>query len=524
MKRRVLGRRYTRATIVLTGSLLVLVLLVGAGIAFAASTSTGSSAAGEPPPEVAEAADGWPAQGYDLANSRTTRRSDITAANVGTLKKKWSFTIPGSGPFGNFATTPLVLNGVVYFQDLNSNVYAVDQQTGKLEWKRTFKNPTIGPNGVALGYGRLYGATSTTAFALDPSSGAVLWRHRLTHTLNVGIDMTPQVYDNKVLVSTVPGGDVRHFYRPGAAGTVYALDAANGKTVWSFGTVDRAKNARTGGGGGLWYPPAVSANGDVYIGVANPSPWPNSPKNRNGSLHPGPNAYTDSLVVLNGATGKLKWYRQVIRHDVRDYDLMISPVLFTPSSGSQLVIGAGKMGKVYAWNAASGRAAWQASVGRHLNDTGLLPKNPVTVCPGDFGGVETPMAQAGGTLFVPWLNLCVRASSTSLSVPANAFTKATGGLTAFDAATGKVKWQRALPHPNFGAATVANDVVFTSDFTGKLYAFSTSTGKRLWTAQAPAGVNAFPAVTQRMLLVGAGTPGLGTNPKPHYALVAYELS
>ena len=59
--------------------------------------------------------------------------------------------------------------------------------------------------------------------------------------------------------------------------------------------------------------------------------------------------------------------------------------------------------------------------------------------------------------------------------------------------------------PDFGAATVANDVVFTSDFTGKIYAFSTATGKKLWTAQAPAGINAFPAVTQKMLLVGAGT-------------------
>jgi alcohol dehydrogenase (cytochrome c) len=202
---------------------------------------------------------------------------------------------------------------------------------------------------------------------------------------------------------------------------------------------------------------------------------------------------------------------------------MISPVLYTPSGGSQLVIGAGKMGKVYAWKASSGAPVWQASVGRHLNDTGPLPKKPVTVCPGDFGGVETPMAQANGTVFVPWLNLCAQASATSFSVPQTAFAKASGGLTAFDASTGKVKWQKTLPHPNFGAATVSNDVVFTSDFTGKIYAFSTATGKQLWTAQAPAGINAFPAVTQRMLLVGAGTPGLGTNPKPKYQLVAYSL-
>jgi alcohol dehydrogenase (cytochrome c) len=162
-------------------------------------------------------------------------------------------------------------------------------------------------------------------------------------------------------------------------------------------------------------------------------------------------------------------------------------------------------------------------VGKHLNDTGLLPKKQVTVCPGDFGGIETPLAQSNGTLFVPWLNLCAVGSATSESVPSENFGTATGGLTALDTATGKVKWQQKLPHADFGAATVANDVVFTSDFTGKIYAFATATGKQLWTAQAPAGVNAFPAVTQKMLIVGAGTPGLGTIKKPVFSLVAYEL-
>jgi alcohol dehydrogenase (cytochrome c) len=131
------------------------------------------------------------------------------------------------------------------------------------------------------------------------------------------------------------------------------------------------------------------------------------------------------------------------------------------------------------------------------------------------------MAQSNGTLFVPWLNLCAVGSATSETVPAQNFGTATGGLTAFDAATGTVKWERHLPHANFGAATVANDVVFTSDFTGKLYAYSTDIGKLLWTAQAPAGINAFPAITQNMLIVGAGTPGLGTIKKPAFAIVAY---
>jgi alcohol dehydrogenase (cytochrome c) len=493
---------------------------VAAVAAVVAGVGLAASSAGSPPPEYASTADSWPAHNYDLANSRNTIHSTINSSNVAKLHPIWRFRIPGTGVFGNYASTPVVQNGVVYIQDLNSSVYALDQATGKLKWKHTFNSPSIGPNGVAVGYGRVYGATEKNVFALDPANGALVWQKQIAPTVHVGIDMAPQLYDNKVLISTVPGSGVKHFYEAGAVGIVWSLDAATGKTIWRFDTFPPTKKGKISGGG-LWYPPAVGSDGSVYLGVANPGLWPNSPKNPNGSQRPGLNLYTDSLVALDGATGKMKWFRQVIHHDVRDYDLMIGPVLYTEPTGTELVIGAGKMGRVYAWNSQTGKAIWEKPVGRHLNDVGPLPKRTVTICPGDFGGVETPMAQSNGTLFVPWLNLCAVGSATSETVPAQNFGTATGGLTAFNAATGAVKWERHLPHANFGAATVANDVVFTSDFTGKLYAYSTDIGKLLWTAQAPAGINAFPAITQNMLIVGAGTPGLGTIKKPAFAIVAY---
>ena len=97
-----------------------------------------------------------------------------------------------------------------------------------------------------------------------------------------------------------------------------------------------------------------------------------------------------------------------------------------------------------------------------------------------------------------------------------------GGFTALDAATGSVLWQRKLPSPDFGAATVANDVVFTSNYAGTVYAFDTQTGRTLWTTKAPAGINSFPAVDGDTLLVGASTTGFHKNPK--FELIAYSLS
>jgi uncharacterized cupredoxin-like copper-binding protein len=85
-----------------------------------------------------------------------------------------------------------------------------------------------------------------------------------------------------------------------------------------------------------------------------------------------------------------------------------------------------------------------------------------------------------------------------------------------------VLWQNKLPSEDFGAATVANDVVFTSTYAGTIYAFDTKTGKTLWTVKAPAGINSFPAIAGDTLLVGAGGPGFFKNPQ--YQIVAYSLS
>jgi alcohol dehydrogenase (cytochrome c) len=539
-----LARRRIRPALAVAGALMV--LAVSAAVGLAASTR-GASGVGQAPPEWAANAGSWPAHNYDLANTRATTRTAINSANVSSLKVKWRFPLKGVSAFGAFASTPIVLDGTVYFQDLNSNVYAVDRNTGKLRWRHVFNKPSIGPNGIAYGWGRIYGATETNAFALDGKTGNLLWSRRLIRNGREGIDMAPQLYDNTVLFSTVPG-NVNAFYEGGALGVVWALDATTGKPKWKFNTIsDGAKlwgNPRVNSGGGLWYPPAVDSQGRVFLSVANPAPFPGTKRYPNGSSRPGPNLYTDSLVALDGQTGKLLWYRQALPHDLRDYDLQI-PAIVTqvPVQGVQteVVLVAGKMGKVFAYRAGDGallrtvaggkqrndsRLLWTLSVGKHQNDTGPLPRKPVTVFPGILGGVETPMALAENRLFVPWLDYPTRMSATGipggLGGGLGNYRNGRGGFTAVDATSGKLLWQRKLPSMDFGAATVANDVVFTSTYDGTIYAFDTKTGKTLWSAKARAGINSFPAIDGDTLLIGAATSGFFKN--PHFELIAYALS
>jgi outer membrane protein assembly factor BamB len=250
----------------------------------------------------------------------------------------------------------------------------------------------------------------------------------------------------------------------------------------------------------------------MYWGVGNPAPWPGTEEFPNGTSRPGPNLYTDSILALNHQDGKLLWFKQVRPHDLFDLDFQISPVLATATINGvkrDIVIGAGKLGKVFAFDRKSGEILWETSVGEHKNDDLTeLPEGTTRVLPGALGGVETPMAYAEGTLFVPIVNLFSDYTPAAFDFSTFDFTKGTGELVAIDVNNGKIIWDQRLDSINVGAATVVNDIVFTSTFDGKIYAFNCKTGDQVWNYQAPGGINGWPAVAGDTIIfpVGLGNP------------------
>jgi alcohol dehydrogenase (cytochrome c) len=413
------------------------------------------------------------------------------------------------------SATPLVVGGRVFVQTLESNVYALDERSGRLLWAHHFGTPDGGPNGLASGYGRLYGATSTTLFALDPGSGRLLWSHRLTSGREP-IDIAPAVAFGLVYTSTTGP-------YPGGKGTLIALDAASGRVRWRLSTIAKPwANPRVASGGGAWWTPTLSPAGALYVGIANPLPWGGTPTEPNGAAYAGAALYTDSLLVLDARTGRLEWYDQVTPHDVRDYDFSLPPMLLD-AAGKTLVIGAGKSGRVIAWDTATHARVWSASVGRHLNDQGPLPSHLVTICPGLLGGALTPMAASAGRVFVPVVNLCMRGSAVGYQ---NFYTvdyaAGTGELVALAAATGHQLWVAHFPSPDFGCATTAGGVVFTATYDGSVYGLSARTGAVLWRAHEPAGINACPAIAGTTLIVAAGAEPL-TFQTPVPVVDAYRV-
>ncbi len=469
---------------------------------------------GAPAEDICYAAE-WPSPNGDLYNTRVAH-STITSSNVSKLQVAWTLPLQGKGGGGADFANPVIANGIAYVQDGASNVTAVRYTTGQVLWTHQFNSPDYGPNGVTIANGRIYGITADGAFALDAQTGRQVWYNTHLAAGKATYNIAPQVAGGKVFIaSSITFG----------GGIIYALDAGTGATRWSFQTVvDPVGQALQDTAGGAWDAMLIGPDNSVYAGIGNPYLT-----QQEAQQTPSRELYTDSIVKLSQATGKLEWYYQAFPDDFHDWDLQISPIYTTTAAGRSVVLAAGKGGFVFAFDAASGQLLWKTAVGIHNghdNDDqqaleGTLQLTPpYTLYPGEIGGVETNMAAASGVVYVPVVNVPTTYTDATSPLGTPDLTKAGGAMVAIDLATGKPLWTTALSQMPLGGATVSNDLVFTTTFTGEIIALARQNGAIIWTAQLPAGSNATLAIAGNTLLAGAGLPLAKTQ---HPVVVAYRF-
>jgi outer membrane protein assembly factor BamB len=366
--------------------------------------------------------------------------------------------------------------------------------------------------------GKVFAADPKSAFALDAATGKKVWSNdNLVGKKGIGFTIQPQVADGRVYISTAtqPGG-----------GVAYALDENTGKKVWSFQTViDKvAKKVPAPGTGGAWEPPLVGTDGSVSFGIGNPYQSP-----KTGITNPGKRLYTDATVNLDAATGKLRWYYQGVTNDFYDWDMQLSPIA-AEVNGTPAVIDAGKMGYVYAMDAKTGKLIWKTSVGKHnghdMDSARALQhkfgplKTPVEIEPGIYGGVETNMAVADDVVYAPVVNLPVPIKDATKALGTPDFSRGRGEMVALDLTSGKILWDTKLPTMPLGAATVSNDLVWTTLFNGNVVAFSRKDGTIVRQIKLPAATNSPIAIAGDTLIAGSGLPhGKGEKAQ----IVAYRI-
>ncbi len=496
--------------------------------------------------------------------------SQINKNNVSKLKVAWIFQ---TEVVESMETTPIVVNDVMYVTTSFNHVYALNAGTGKEIWHYKHKMGPIttyccGPNnrGVAVYDNMVYmGTLDAQLVALDARDGSLVWKSQIAEPeLGYSETMAPTAVNGKILIGT-NGGEY------GIRGFVKAYDAKSGKLLWTFHSIPTnsvgvwATHDATGRnmlrdiaaekealkrlgdpyktlGGGVWQNPAVDLKTNrVFFVVGNPSP------DLDGSIRPGDNLYTNSLVAVDLDTGNYVCHFQYIAHDVWDLDA-VSPVILTDvkdKSGNTVpgALHGGKTGHVYVHNRDDCSLIRYSEAMVPQENMWVLPtKEGARMLPGANGGVEwSPMTIDAKLGLTYAINLHQPMTYHVESTPypggklwlGGAFKvipgeRQYGNITAVDYNTGKIKWQVETEQPMIGGImATAGGLVFTGEGNGTFSALDSANGRKLWSFQAGAGVNAPPSSYtvngKQYIVVGAGG-NVQLNFKRGNNIIAFTLA
>ena len=297
---------------------------------------------------LAEVGDGrnWLAFGRNYSEQRYSPLDQVNVETVKRLGLDWYLDLPDENTENS---TPLAVDGVIYFTGSYSRVHAVDAKTGKELW--TYDPKSIEhagdrlrvmwdiSRGLAYWNGKVIIATiDGRLVGLDAKNGSKLWEVQTTDTEKpLYITGAPKVFRGKVIIGN-GGTEIS-----AARGYLTAYDADTGEFAWRFWVVpgnpadgfeDEAMEMaaktwtgewwKVGGGGNTWhgitYDPEFN---QVLIGTGNGSPWNRKIRSPGG----GDNLFLCSIVALDADTGKYKWHYQTVPGESWDYNSSMDIVL-----------------------------------------------------------------------------------------------------------------------------------------------------------------------------------------------------
>ena len=322
--------------------------------------------------EAAIEPENWLTYSGGYFSNRYSHLDQVTPANVGELGLQWVYQTPVAG---QWQTTPLVIDGVMYLTQRPNDVVALDARTGRVFWVYRYPTPPdqqscCGSNnrGLAVLGDKLFMATlDAHVVAIDATTGGELWNVEVADMSQAyAFTLAPLAVKDKVIVGT-GGGD------RGIRGFIAALDVETGEEAWRFYTIPGPgepghetwescppnpttycdPEAWKHGGGAVWltgsYDPTLNL---TYWGVGNPGP------DFYREQRPGDNLYTNAVVALDADTGELRWHFQFTPDDPYDYDAVQIPVLADIERGNtvfKVMLWANRNGFYYVLDRATGR-------------------------------------------------------------------------------------------------------------------------------------------------------------------------
>ncbi len=295
----------------------------------------------------------WASFGQDQGATRFSKLAQINTSNVQTLVKAWTFHTGATGAQNEM--TPIVIDSVMYISASNG-YFAVDAVTGEQIWKyaatgTTERGASYWP-GDAKSPARVIGGVGEGVVALDAKTGKPVPEFGKDGLIDIGTRMQspPAIYKDMLIA-------------PSMDRLVRAWNIRTGELVWTFNLVPQPGEPghetwendawKTTGGVNVWGHITVDTTlGMAYVPTAPPSP------DYVGVNRPGDTLYGTSLVALDANTGKLKWFHQLVHHDLWDFDSASAPTLVdVVQKGVKIpaVVHMGKMGLMFIFDRRNGK-------------------------------------------------------------------------------------------------------------------------------------------------------------------------
>jgi quinoprotein glucose dehydrogenase len=322
----------------------------------------------------------WPMFSHDLGGTRFSPIKQINPGNVSKLKLAWR--MPYRADRNNAATgglggltevTPIVVNGVMYLP-AESRVLALDAATGKEIWKfdvSPSQGNALSRRGVTYWPGeanipaRIFVTAGRRLIALNATTGESVQGFGTNGEVDMVVpyNSPPTVFKNLLFI----GANVGEQPATGPPGNTRAYDARTGAKVWEFHSVPQPSETgndtwpaegwkdRTGVNNWGFYMTMDTERGILYTVFGSPA------SDYYGFDRKGNNLFGNSVVALDAATGKLKWYFQTVHHDLWDMDLPPAPLLMDITvKGKKIpaLVQTGKLGLIFILNRVTGESVF----------------------------------------------------------------------------------------------------------------------------------------------------------------------
>jgi quinoprotein glucose dehydrogenase len=348
----------------------------------------------------------WPAYGGNSAGNRYSTLRQIDTANVGSLKIAWMYNAADTGAPGKkpreIECQPIVVHGILYGTTPTLQLFALEAATGRQLWKFDPSAKAQGYNSMNRGVNywedgddkRILYPAGSSLYAVNATTGAPVPGFGVNGKVDLHTGLENDRYDIKdlAITATSPGVIYKNVLVLGSTvsesgdalpGHIRGFDVRTGKLLWTFHTIPQpgdtgyatwpADAYKKIGGANCWAGLVLDEKrGVVYLGTGAAA------VDFYGGERTGANLFGDCVIALDAATGRLKWYYQLVHHDLWDNDIPCPPNLVTVRHNGKMtdaVVQTTKDGLVYVLNRDDGSPLFPVEE-RPVSTAGLPGEHP----------------------------------------------------------------------------------------------------------------------------------------------------